>query len=69
MHKCRVKNINKYGVIKCSPRTGRGKKGKNTSDRENRKNNGVDFKSTNIKNCSVWKIKAKHAFKRDGWIG
>lgn len=48
MHKCRVKNINKYGVIKCSPRTG---KGKNTSDRENRKNNGVDFKSTNIKNC------------------
>ena len=46
------KNINKYGVIKCSPRTGRKKKKeKNTSDGANRKNNGVDFKSTNIKNC------------------
>ena len=45
------------------------KKEKNTSDGANRKNNGVDFKSTNIKNCIEWKIKSKHTFKRDGWIG
>ena len=50
MHKCRVKNINKYGVIKCNARTGR-KKRKSTTDGANRKNNGVDFKSTKIKNC------------------
>ena len=45
------------------------KKRKNTADGANRKNNGVDLKSTNNKNCIEWKINSKHTFKRDGWIG